>query len=262
MTNNEHARPLQPGEIRTHTVGARIFQVMHVAGGSYTQASVRQIGCAATVLCTNRFEQEAVTAYADAIMQAEMDILDADEEFASREFVGDGDSLTLVTAEDEQVWYFTFGGDHTHPVTGESLRRAYVMLHGAEDSTRDAMFAVFGNRWAFQYSTAEQAGVDRYNLREVALQPGRAGAWAHCGPKPDGGWTCSPTDCDRPAECLLPDEPPRTPAEARRGVSDRVAAALNELATLRRDVESDTITASATLNSIARIMDLLKGETR
>lgn len=70
-----HRAPLAPGEIRTRTVGNRTFRVMHVAGGSFTQASVSDptwLG-ASQVLATNRFESFAVAAYADAIEQAESD---------------------------------------------------------------------------------------------------------------------------------------------------------------------------------------------
>lgn len=72
----DHRAPLAPGEIRTHTVGAQRFQVMHVAGGSFTQASYRDTGGFATVIATERFEDAAVRAYADAIEQAESDAID------------------------------------------------------------------------------------------------------------------------------------------------------------------------------------------
>jgi hypothetical protein len=66
-----HRRPLAPGEIRTHTVGAQHFQVMHVMNGGMTQARVTEIGQPSRVLKTAAFASVAVRAYAEAIEQAE-----------------------------------------------------------------------------------------------------------------------------------------------------------------------------------------------
>jgi hypothetical protein len=71
MTMNEHMKPLAPGEIRRHTVGNRRFQVMHVAGGSFTQAGYRDTDGEGAVLATDRFESVAVRAYAEAIAAVE-----------------------------------------------------------------------------------------------------------------------------------------------------------------------------------------------
>lgn len=75
--STNHRAPLAPGEIRTHTVGACTFRVMHVAGGSFTQASVREPGQPSKVLCTDRFEFVVVAAYVDAIEAAESVAADA-----------------------------------------------------------------------------------------------------------------------------------------------------------------------------------------
>lgn len=75
--NINHCKPLAPGEIRTHAVGAETFRVMHVAGGSFTQAAVLPATGPTRVLATDRFESVAVRAYADAIEQAESDAIDA-----------------------------------------------------------------------------------------------------------------------------------------------------------------------------------------
>jgi hypothetical protein len=86
-------------------------------------------------------------------------------------------------AEPEQDWYFTFGADHTHPATGERLGRAYVVVNGTCDSTREAMFASpFGNRWSHQYDSPERAGVERFALRQVEMPDPAAPErtdWAH-----------------------------------------------------------------------------------
>jgi hypothetical protein len=70
------------------------------------------------------------------------------------------------------IYFFTFGSDHTNPITGESLAGRYVRLQGTVDGTRDEMVRRFGNRWAFQYSAANGsrgAGVERFRLQELVL---------------------------------------------------------------------------------------------
>lgn len=79
-------------------------------------------------------------------------------------------STVPAPAEESQDWFFTFGYDHTHPTTGANLRNSYVRIHGTCDSTRDAMFAAFGNRWAFQYSADKKATrIDEFGMTEVAM---------------------------------------------------------------------------------------------
>jgi len=96
--------------------------------------------------------------------------------------------------ETPQDWYFTFGSDHTHPDTGQRLGRNYVQIYGTCDDTRDAMFAVFGNRWSHQYSSSDKArSIDEYNLTEVPM-PGKAQTHG----LDDGGRT----QCGQPGESL------------------------------------------------------------
>lgn len=75
QTTINHRAPLARGEIRKHTVGRTIFQVMHASGGMFTQASMRhaEVG-PTTVLKTSMHEHEAIAAYADAIEQVERDV--------------------------------------------------------------------------------------------------------------------------------------------------------------------------------------------
>lgn len=93
--SRSHRSPLAPGEIRTHTVGARTFQVLHVAGGSMTQASYRDERSHSTVLCTDVAADVAVKAYADAIQRAE-DAADLSYNLPM------GADMRLVTGEDTQ----------------------------------------------------------------------------------------------------------------------------------------------------------------
>lgn len=64
-------------------------------------------------------------------------------------------------------WIFTFGFGHTHPITGESLAKCYVVIHGTNYEARDEMVRRFGYKWAFQYPSEEKAGVEKWSLREI-----------------------------------------------------------------------------------------------
>lgn len=50
---------------------------------------------------------------------------------------------------------FTFGFDHKHPITGESLAHHYIQVPGEADLSRRFMHAVFGRNWAMQYKSPE-----------------------------------------------------------------------------------------------------------
>lgn len=58
-------------------------------------------------------------------------------------------------------YYFTFGFGQPH-------ENCYHVIE-AEDSNkaREEMFRKFGDKWSFQYESAEKAGVEEYNLREI-----------------------------------------------------------------------------------------------
>lgn len=56
-----------------------------------------------------------------------------------------------------QLWYFTFGFNQGHD-------NCYTTFYGDFDSARDQMIEYFGQKWGFQYKSAEDAGVDRFNL--------------------------------------------------------------------------------------------------
>lgn len=62
--------------------------------------------------------------------------------------------------EKERHWIFTFGGNHSHP-------NGYVKIWGTFHDARTEMFRRYGDKWAMQYETEEQAGVNRFNLSEV-----------------------------------------------------------------------------------------------
>jgi hypothetical protein len=65
-----------------------------------------------------------------------------------------------MTDDDVRDWYFTFGFGHAHP-------NGYSVIHGTIDSSREEMGRRWGQKWAFQYPSAESAGVEKYGLHEV-----------------------------------------------------------------------------------------------
>ena len=62
----------------------------------------------------------------------------------------------------EQNWYFTFCGVHEQS-------NCYVKIFGTFESSREEMFRGFGEKWGFQYSSPDDAGVYRYNLQEILI---------------------------------------------------------------------------------------------
>lgn len=149
--------------------------------------------------------------------------------------------------EPAQDWFFTFGWDHSHPVTGAPLRKSYVRIHGTCDSTREEMNAAFGNRWSFQYSLAEKPSkIDRYDLAEVPM-PGQEPpvdddealreVYAQDEADQDRVPTAAGFDAWKGLRRAVGQgNPPNTPAEARTGISDVQAAVLDEVDKLRRHI--------------------------
>lgn len=67
-----------------------------------------------------------------------------------------------------ESWIFTFGFDHHHPETGEPLRNHYIEIRApTEAQARQAMFDTFGAKWSMEYTTKDEAGVDRFGLRPL-----------------------------------------------------------------------------------------------
>lgn len=56
-----------------------------------------------------------------------------------------------------ETYYFTFGCNTRNT-------NKYVIIHGSRDATRTKMFELFGSQWAFQYPSAETAGVAQWGL--------------------------------------------------------------------------------------------------
>ena len=58
-------------------------------------------------------------------------------------------------------WYFTFGFGQPHEGCYHIIK-----TNNSEDA-RDEMFKRFGTKWAMQYDSAEEAGVEEFHLREI-----------------------------------------------------------------------------------------------
>ncbi len=69
-------------------------------------------------------------------------------------------------------WIFTFGPDHKHPQTGNSLGKSYVRFTSmSEETARIRMFAVFGRNWASCYPI--QRGLElaeEHGLHEIYVE--------------------------------------------------------------------------------------------
>ena len=57
-------------------------------------------------------------------------------------------------------WYFTFGCGQVHA-------NHYHVINGTFNDAREKMFERFGPKWSMQYESAEAAGVEKYNLKEL-----------------------------------------------------------------------------------------------
>lgn len=58
-------------------------------------------------------------------------------------------------------FYFTFGFGQPH-------ENCYHVIEAEDsDEARKVMFRKFGDKWAMQYDSAEEAGVKVYGLREI-----------------------------------------------------------------------------------------------
>lgn len=58
-------------------------------------------------------------------------------------------------------FYFTFGFGQPH-------ENCYHVIEAVDAATaRVLMCRRFGDRWSMQYNSAEEAGVERFNLKEI-----------------------------------------------------------------------------------------------
>jgi hypothetical protein len=62
--------------------------------------------------------------------------------------------------EEPQDWYFTFGSGQPH-------EGHYHVIHDTYEGARVKMNQRFGNKWSMTYKSAEEAGVERWGLKEL-----------------------------------------------------------------------------------------------
>ena len=61
-----------------------------------------------------------------------------------------------------KAYYFTFGCGQPHE------NCYHVIETESSGEARKLMFERFGHKWAMQYNSAEEAGVDKFNLHKIA----------------------------------------------------------------------------------------------
>lgn len=67
-------------------------------------------------------------------------------------------------------YYFTYGSNHITE-DGFSLGNFYTKIPAESyGEAREKMFLARGDVWAFQYPSAEEAGVERFRLMEAPLE--------------------------------------------------------------------------------------------
>lgn len=75
-----------------------------------------------------------------------------------------------INTEGTMKFYFTFGYNHVDR-RNLSLGNMCAEVEAASyGEAREMMFDARGDKWSFQYSTAEEAGVTLYGLRVVTLE--------------------------------------------------------------------------------------------
>lgn len=69
----------------------------------------------------------------------------------------DSSPIKYVDEEEPKDWFFTFG-------CGQENAGKYTVIHGTFESARQKMVERYGLVWAFQYPSAEAAGVEEWGL--------------------------------------------------------------------------------------------------
>lgn len=71
--------------------------------------------------------------------------------------------------EETKSYIFTFGYNHLDK-NGETLENCFVCIDGSYGVARQKLVDARGNKWAFQYESAELAGVNEFSLKLVSLE--------------------------------------------------------------------------------------------
>lgn len=81
-------------------------------------------------------------------------------------------SVTLSSRAEstvDQDWFFTFGSGHGNSPKHGPLCNCCVKVHGTYASARQAIIQHYGHRWAFQYESAEKAGVAEWKYTVIGI---------------------------------------------------------------------------------------------
>ena len=57
--------------------------------------------------------------------------------------------------EKNNVYYFTFGQNHLHPLGGYPMADFWIEVHGSYEEAREKVVKKFGLKWSMQYSEPE-----------------------------------------------------------------------------------------------------------
>ena len=80
-----------------------------------------------------------------------------DDELGSNE---QPEMMKIQEIEPSREWIFTFG-------CGQPNANCFVRITGTYISARAEMMLRYGSRWSMQYASEEEAGVQRFDLREL-----------------------------------------------------------------------------------------------
>ena len=62
---------------------------------------------------------------------------------------------------ENKTFYATFG-------CGQPHAKCYIKVYAEnEEEAREWMFRQFGDKWSMMYKSAEEAGIEKWNLREI-----------------------------------------------------------------------------------------------
>lgn len=67
----------------------------------------------------------------------------------------------------QDIWFFTFGEDHTFPGTGEPLEFRFTAVRGTRDEATARMRRHFGDQWQGPFPTREAAHVEDFGLSRL-----------------------------------------------------------------------------------------------
>jgi len=66
----------------------------------------------------------------------------------------------LAVEDDRQDWYFTFG-------CGQAHAGHYTVIFGTYEEARTVMNLRYNRVWCWQYASAEEAGVAKWDLKRL-----------------------------------------------------------------------------------------------